>query len=245
MVPYGLVLSDELQEVYLDFKEKKDFDQDIVQRLFQYFKGLFITNTAQMKRIGRELTPEVEQQLRGAGYTTQSLEDLAKKTVYKIILTTDNNTFPHVNIHGDAIENNLSGCFMRGDRREKAISHIKALCDKAKEVFIYDKYITSGGSERRNQENLNCLASLFPRKHLRIVHRDGHLKEADINFLMGICNKWTFEKKMDLPDHHDRYLIVDNKMEIVLTSGFSSLTDTTKEFIYIVRPVTQSRFERR
>lgn len=66
MVPYGLVLSDELQEVYLDFKEKKDFDQDIVQRLFQYFKGLFITNTAQMKRIGRELTPEVEQQLRGA-----------------------------------------------------------------------------------------------------------------------------------------------------------------------------------
>ncbi|NLJ00544.1 MAG: hypothetical protein GX371_05260, partial [Bacteroidales bacterium] len=117
MASYGLVLSDELQEVYLDFKEKNNFDQDIVQRLFQYFKGLFITNTAQMKRIGREMTPAIEQQLRGAGYTSQSLEDLAKKTVYKIILTTDKSTFPHVNIHGDTIENNLSGCFMRGDRR--------------------------------------------------------------------------------------------------------------------------------
>ena len=107
MKPYGLVLSDELQEVYLDFKEKRDFDQVIVRQLLHYYKGSFLTNTAQMTRLGREMSPSMEQQLRSAGFTTQTLDELTGKTVYKIILSTGNNMFPYVNIHdGVTIENN-------------------------------------------------------------------------------------------------------------------------------------------
>jgi hypothetical protein len=242
MDSYGLVLSDELQKVYLDFKEGKDFDRNIVQRLLHYFKGNIITNTAQMKRINKILPPAVEQQLRGAGYTNQPLEDLAKKTVYRIILSTNNNTFPYVNINEDVIENNLMGCFMRGVRRDKAISHIQALCEKAKQVCIYDKYLVRRGDERMNEKNLNSVAALLPHKNLFIAYADSHLFESDVSFLKNKCPKWTFEKRNNIPDHHDRYLIIDDKIEIILTSGFSYLSETSKEFTYIVRPILDNRF---
>lgn len=240
---FAMVLSDELQKVYLDFKEKHDFDQDIVTKLFKYFKGPFATNTAQLSRIDKKPSPAIEQQLRASGFTTQPLEELAAgKTIYKIILSKDKNTFPYVNINGDQIENNLSGCFFRGKTREKAIQHIKTLCRKAEDICLYDKYITRRGSERDNQELLRLIGSLFPGKKMNIVYQNGHLEDTDVNFLNTICSKWTFEKKMNIPDHHDRYLIIDNKMEIILTGGFSTLMDTTKEFTYIVRPVDDNRF---
>lgn len=240
---FTMVLCDELQEVYLDFKEKRNFDQDIITKLLKYFKGPFATNTAQYNRIGREPSPTVNQRLRSAGFTTQSLEDLAEKTVFKIILSSDNNQFPYVNINGDTIENNLTGCFERGNSREKAIKHIQALCKNAKEVCLYDKYITTRGNERAIQQNLELFASLLPKKALCIVYQAEHLQKRDEDFLNGICNRWTFEKKTNIPEHHDRYLIIDNKIEIILTSGFSSLSDRTKEFTYIVRPVIKNRFE--
>ncbi|HBK30621.1 MAG TPA: hypothetical protein DDZ96_15280 [Porphyromonadaceae bacterium] len=243
MIPYGLVLSDDLQKAYLDFKNKGDFDQDRVARIFHYYKGTFLTNTAQLKRIGAKVSPAMERQLRGAGYTTQSLEDLAGKTVYKIILSSDKDVFPYVNIYDDTIENNLSGCFARGDNREKAIEHIRALCKNAKMVCLYDKYIVRKGTENGNQENLKMIASLFPKKALCIVYQEGHLELDDENFLKSACDKWTFERKTTIREHHDRYLIIDDKIEIILTSGFSSLRDVTKEFTYIIRPVYHNRFE--
>lgn len=36
-------------------------------------------------------------------------------------------------------------------------------------------------------------------------------------------------------DCHDRYLIIDGKTEIILSSGFDHLHNTTKEIAYIVR----------
>lgn len=243
MAVYSLVLSDDLQKTYQEFKENGNYDRDIVSRLFHYFKGDFLTNTAQMRRIGREPSPALQQQLRSAGYTTQTLEDLAKKTAFKIILSTEKNSFPYVNIYDDVIENNLTGCFYKGDSRTKAIEHIKALCLNANEICIYDKYLTSRGSAKAIQEMLEMLASLFSRKDMHITYHSAHLEEKDISFLRDICDKWIFEKRTNIPEHHDRYLIIDNKMEVILTSGFSSLSNLTKEFTYIVRPIIRNRFD--
>ena len=43
-------------------------------------------------------------------------------------------------------------------------------------------------------------------------------------------------------EYHDRYLVLDDKLEIILTSGFDYLVKTEKEFTYIVRPVSTQRF---
>ena len=90
---------------------------------------------------------------------------------------------------------------------------------------------------------MNSVAALCPNKSLCIVYQDGHLKDSDVNFLKGKCVKWTFEKRVDIPDHHDRYLIIDDKIEVILTSGFSSLSNDQIDFTYIVRPVNKNRFE--
>lgn len=240
---FGLVLSDDLQKAYLDFKRNCDFDRDVVTKLLNYYKGPFVTNISQLRRLNVDISPSLHQLLRSAGYTTQSLEELAAaKTIYKLILSEDQNTFPFVNINGDAIENNLTGSFYRGQSREKAINHIKKLCSKADEICLYDKYIVSSGSSQTNQQVLTFLASLLPHKKLKIVYQDGHLIDKDVSVLQATCDKWEFEKRTHIPDHHDRYLIIDNKIEIILTSGFSSLINNTKEMTYIVRVVESNRF---
>ena len=55
----------------------------------------------------------------------------------------------------------------------------------------------------------------------------------------------TIAKEVSLDDslltHHDRYIVIDNKMEIILSSGFMYLELTGKELTYVVRPVQENR----
>jgi hypothetical protein len=39
----------------------------------------------------------------------------------------------------------------------------------------------------------------------------------------------------DFRDLHDMYLIIDNKIELILTSGFEYLFDNSKDLIYILK----------
>ena len=63
----------------------------------------------------------------------------------------------------------------------------------------------------------------------------------NVDMLRTHCEKWTFIDRT-LPEYHDRYLVLDDKLEIILTSGFDYLVKTEKEFTYIVRPVSTQRF---
>lgn len=138
---YSFVLSDELQKEFCNFKEGKAYDRNLIENLLHYYKPSILTNTSQLKRIGKDISKQLETTLRKSGFTTQSLEDLAQNTTYKIILCKDKDHYPYVNINGDKIENNLTACFFKRENRQKAIEHITALCRKAKNISIYDKYI--------------------------------------------------------------------------------------------------------
>ena len=46
----------------------------------------------------------------------------------------------------------------------------------------------------------------------------------------------------NFPENHDRYLIIDDKVEIILTSGFYYLNELNKEISYIVRLIDSHRF---
>lgn len=236
MGKYSLVLSDSLQTEYYKFKNGKDYDPEIIKRLLHYYKAPILTNTSQLKRTNTEVEDRLLQNLRHAGYTTQTLEQLAAMTVYKIVLSVDQDTYPFVNINADKIENNLSGCFFRNESRQKAIDHITALCSKAKEICIYDLYFCHAGIS-----NCNTLAALLPKKKLSITYDPSHVSTADIQSMEKRCRDWSFQPKT-LLSNHDRYLIIDNEMEIILTSGFSYLNSKAKEFTYVIRPVSEQRF---
>lgn len=229
---YSFVLSDQLQEEYCNFKEGKVYDRSLIENLLHYYKPSILTNTSQLKRIGRSMSPQLETTLRKSGFTTQSLKDLAQNTVYKIILCTDKDSYPYVNINGDKIENNLTACFFKRESRLKAIEHITALCRKAKRICVCDKY------SFQNNENIELLKDILPLKDLTIVYDSQYMT---IDLLQKHCEKWTFSDRT-LSEYHDRYLVIDDKLEIILTSGFDYLVKTEKEFTYIVRPVSMRRF---
>ena len=232
MGDYSFVLSDELQKEYCNFKDGEDYDRSLIENLLHYYKPSILTNTSQLKRIGEDVSKKLETALRKSGFTTQPLEDLAQSTVYKIILCTDKDKYPYVNINGDKIENNLTACFFKRESRQKAIEHITALCKKAKTIYVYDKY------SFQNNANVELLKDVFPTKNLSIVYDSQYI---DISALKEYCEKWTFIDRT-LPEYHDRYLVVDDKLEIILTSGFDYLIKTEKEFTYIVRPTSEKRF---
>lgn len=229
---YSFVLSDELQKEYCNFKEGEVYDRRLIENLLHYYKPSILTNTSQQQRIGKNISKQLETVLRKSGFTTQPLEDLAQSTVYKIILCTDKDQYPYVNINGDKIENNLTACFFKRESRRKAMEHIIALCRKAKTISIYDKY------SFKEKANTELLKSIFPIKELSIVYDSQYV---DVSVLKEYCGKWTFIDRT-LPEYHDRYLVVDDELEIILTSGFDYLMKTEKEFTYIVRPVSKKRF---
>lgn len=229
---YSFVLSDELQKEYCNFKEGKVYDRSLIENLLHYYKPAILTNTSQLKRIGKGISQQLETTLRKSGLTTQPLEDLVQNTIYKIILCTDKDYYPYVNINGDKIENNLTACFFKRESRQKAIEHITALCKKAKNISIYDKYSFQNGA------NTELLKSILPLKDLSITYDSQYIV---ITTLQEYCDKWTFIDRT-LPEYHDRYLVIDDKIEIILTSGFNYLIKNEKEFTYIVRPVSKQRF---
>lgn len=232
----SLVLSDELLDEYLKFKDNSEYDKDIIEKLLHYYKPVYITNISQYERINHEIKPDLKKALSSNRLTNQSLEELASKTKYKIILSANRSDFPYVNINNDNIENNFTGTFLRSEPRLKAIEHIKSLCNDAKKsILVYDKYFYN------KEDNADMLIKLLPLKKIEITYQRNSFSEQQINKLKSKCADWTF-KDNNFTDNHDRYLIIDDNVEIILTSGFSYLNDFTKEITYIVRLIDGHQF---
>lgn len=232
----SLVLSDELLDEYLKFKDNSEYDKDIIEKLLHYYKPVYITNIGQYERINHEIKPDLKKNLLANRLIKQSLEELALKTKYKIILSSTRSDFPYVNINNDNIENNFTGTFLRNESRSKAIEHIRSLCNSAKKsILVYDRYFYN------KDDNADILINLLPLKKLEIIYQHDSFSEQQIRKLKSKCADWTFRDD-NFTDNHDRYLIIDDNVEIILTSGFSYLNDFAKEITYIVRLIDSHQF---
>ncbi|ECQ5494679.1 hypothetical protein FZJ97_04935 [Campylobacter coli] len=168
-----------------------------------------------------------------------SLEQLAKKTIYKIILSKDKDDFPYVNIATkNKIENNLTSTFYKNESRDKAKAHLKAIFEGASNLFIYDKYCND------NSESVESFAKeCFPKKELNIFYPSlkGSFDQDLCGALKQICSNWKIQENKDqkinnqYKDLHDRYIIIDNQIQIIFTSGIDYLMSECKDFTYIVR----------
>ena len=225
---YTIVLSDELLKAYYDFKNAKDVDQNIITNLFKYYSR-HLTNIAQLKRIAIKVDDSFRKNLLRKGYTNQTLEELCEKTTYKLILNTEKNDYPYTNINADKIERNFTATYNKNESRDKTIRHIKALCRNAQYIFIYDKYM--------NDKVIQKISNILPQKKLNIIYKNGQLSQTQISRLKKEGKNWKIQpdNKNTYNDYHDRYLLIDNNIEIILTSGFDYLFDENKDFTYIVR----------
>ena len=160
------------------------------------------------------------------------MEELARKTDYKLILCDDRTDYPYVNIMSDQISSHITGCFYRNAHRDKAIRHIRALCQDAKKICLYDQYLNACK---------DVLKLILPNKKVELVYHSKHLNDSAVADLQKYNPQWSFSLDDSLLTHHDRYIVIYNKMEIILSSGFMYLELTGKELTYVVRRVQENR----
>lgn len=254
----GIVLSNKLLREYLLFRFKKEgYDYDLVKRIINYLKEDFFTNSKQLKELSAEnedtkeiilSSPQLKRVVNSRRDAKLTLEELCNKSIYKIILTDkeDSKDYPYVNINSDIIENNLCGYLHQNKSRVKAIQHIKNLCSSAKSIFIFDKYFNN------NNSNIEIVDRILPNSKFTLKFIEKSNNTNDYNFNIDNYNVINQNRngsvaKEELPGSfnrfHDRYIIIDNKIEIILTSGFEYLSNSQKELTYIVREIEESRFE--
>lgn len=240
----GVVVSDILFSEYHKFRNGGSCNTDMIKRLLHYYKHEIVSNIGQYEKNNVSIEPNLKVGLARAGLKKQTLEDLAENnTIYKIILSTERNDFPYINIMNDdqKLENNFSSSFDISEKRKRAFEHLTAICKHAKKITVYDKYFSNG------KNNVSVLERIFPQKKLDIHYnydstKDKGINDADILALKAVCSDWTFIKDNYVTGRHDRYLIIDDRLEVILSSGFDHLNDDSGDLTYIIRPVKSPRF---
>ncbi|QKF65504.1 hypothetical protein [Campylobacter corcagiensis] len=237
-----LVLEDDLLLEYLKFKYNKKHNKYILLKILKFYKDGIVLTKNQIELIRKEISEfdlkdEHISSFVRQGYAIDStIEDLAKQTRLKVILSKDKNDFPYININGDKIENNFTATFKAEENRNKAKDHLNALLKNANEIMFYDKYINDNFDKFKEFINENIEKT---RKKLYCYK----LEQKNISIIKGLCKDWTI--KSDDPRfegyRHDRYIIVDGSIEIILTSGLCYLYDIDKDFTYIIRDLKKDQ----
>ncbi|MCR8713005.1 hypothetical protein [Campylobacter sp. W0066.1] len=234
-----MVLEDSLAEELCNFKNKKECNIKIIERILYYYKQYVLLRKEYMRRYyDSETLKSILGQKTSLEYS-DDLECLSKNTIYKIILSEKQYNFPYVNIFEDKIENNLTASFIKNEDRKRAKEHLKALFLNANHLFVYDKFINN------NQKRfIEFAKECFPRKKLNIFYPiENGMKFPKIlrTNLENIHKEWNIVENKDCVINrkynclHDRYIIVDKKIQIILTSGIDNLMKKKKDFTYIIR----------
>ena len=228
-----IVLSDDLLKAFCQFKRGEACDTRLITRLLTFYKP-HLTCVNQLKRIDNK-DSVLLQSLAASGWIGQSIEELAERSSLKLILTTNQSDYPYVNIAGgDAIEPNYTGTF-KNEPRIKAIAHLKALCQSARSIYIYDPFL-KGYQERATPTIMDGIFSLLPMSSFTLYCDDGAFMQHTKSDWKRRNSELTFKKAENSPwKKHDRYLIIDRKVEVILSSGFDYLFDTNGDFTYVVR----------
>ena len=226
---YSVALEDNLYAAFHAFKHREPHDTQMVEKLLHLYKPPHITNVSQLARLCIEDAP-LEMQLVQSGFLNQTPEELASKTIYKVLLSDCGNEFPRVNINGDQLQNNYTLTCKPGESRKKALAHIRALLKDTKDVLICDKYMMG------NWDLSKKLFDFFPKQELSIyfAYELDKQYKAEIKKLLG-KSKLKSLLRNPYRNLHDRYLLIDRKMEIVITSGIDYLFDDTKECTLVFR----------
>lgn len=228
-----IALEDELLKAFYQFKQGSECDSKLVTQLLTFYRP-YLTCVSQLNRIGMG-DNSLHAQLAASGWVDQTVEMLAQSTGLKLILSSKQSDYPYVNVTGgDMIEPNYTGTF-KNVPRLKAIAHLKALCLAAKSIAIYDPYLKSY-QERGSKTIMDGIFSLFPmgvfsiysdeRAFLQSTKTDWLRTNSQLSFKPAERTSWK---------RHDRYLIIDKKVEVILSSGFDYLFDTNGDFTYVVR----------
>lgn len=215
---------------------------DNIKRLLKYIQLPIVVSSHQNEKYSNA---QYIKQLRGYIKIVDKANDtqLINSTKYKLMLTTNRSSSNMINIKNDNLKHILSASCSNSTQKIKAKEHIKSLIQDAKEINIYDKYLSKINDDGRdiwNITNLQILKDILPQKENITINIyckydwDGKDREDDLDTFYPdwTINKFDWDNNM-----HDRYIIVD-KLSILLSSGFEHLSQTSsKDFTYIIEDI--------
>ena len=229
---YGMVLDHSLFVEYCKYQRNEAHDRSLVNKIMSYYHNGFLTNVGQYAHNGIQMERNTKSILTRNGLTTQSLEELAALTTYKIILTEKQTNFPFVNIHEGRFNPAITTFYKGEEERAAAAEYLKNLCKGAKRsILLYDKFIKSAGNLA------DLLRYIIPNKQIQLVVPFNKVDDDCRKAIKDTHDKLSVVDLGAVPQHHDRYLIVDESIEVVLTSGFEYLQNQRKEISLVIRPV--------
>jgi hypothetical protein len=230
-MPYAIALEDSLCGAWHAFKRGQTVDNRKIENLLRMYKPPHITNTQQLQRLDIIDAP-LMMQLAQAGLQTQTVPELAVLTRYKIVLSETSTTFPHINIYGDALGNHYAMTCQMGQQRHKALAHLSALLANANSVLIHDRHLA------KTWPSAKQILSLLPHKQLTLFFTTT-VPQAIASEIKNTYALWTVKpsKASTYQQHHDRYLRIDNQIEVVITSGIDYLFDASKECTLLIRSI--------
>lgn len=232
MPNYAMVLSDSLYALYHGFRHGQGSECHQTEQLLNLLQVPVLTNVNQLKRLDIDNKALVSQ-LTSAGKIGQTLEELSEQTFFKIILSEDKNNYPFVSIAEDVVRSSFAMTFMPGQSRQKAHEFIKAQLRNASRIFVYDRYFDQNWSNSRR-----FFSELMPARSIHVYYPEDHLSQERISELKKVCSSWSFAKDQANQTYrklHDRYLLIDSDLEIILTSGFDNLFDSRAECTVLFR----------
>lgn len=246
-----IVIEQNLIESFFKFFLLKSNENEIILKLLNHFKPFVITDK-QLKEqlekfLGRDNPLNQRLMTSDSGlwktfkydkglYTDEYYKEMLEKSKYKILLTTHSSSFNNLEYHKICIEDKPTHIYAKkfdsGSNRDEAKKHIISLMKNANKITIIDKFLYKDNI-------INNLISWFNENALN----------QDIEFTLKgqkqqlSCN--TIESKFKNKGYkvicqssddttHDRYIIIDNKISINLTSGLENLFSTNKDFTYII-----------
>lgn len=166
------------------------------------------------------------------GLKNQTLPELAALTTYKIILTEGRTNYPYVNLNEGRFCPAISSFYAGDEERQTALEYLKNLCSGAKKsILLYDKYINVA----HNLDEL--LRDILPNTDIRFIFSFDKIDVNHRNELLKSHPKMSFKDIGNVPKHHDRYLIIDDTIEVVLTSGFEYLQNQRRELSLVIRTI--------
>lgn len=229
---YGMVLDHNLFVEYWKFRRGEGYNRPLVNKILTYYHNEFLTNVGQFEHNGVQIDNRLKYDLLKNGWNRQNLSELAALTTYKIILTDGQTQFPYVNINEGRFTPSMTTFYAGDVERQVAMDYLKNLCQSAKKsILLYDGYINVA----HNLDGL--LKYILPNKKIQFIFSHDKIDATHRATLQRTHDKLMFKNIGGVPQHHDRYLIIDDTIEVVLTSGFEYLQNQKKEISLVIRPI--------
>lgn len=243
-----IVLEESLINEFFKFYYNKNYNPEIIQKIFNHFKPFLLTNGQIIKyfenddiALQQALSTQIPYceyiDIDSELYSENFYKEMLEKSKYKILLTQNSISLNTLDCHKVCITDKPTHIYAKefksGNNRDSAKKHIINLMKNAYKITIIDKFLYQEDIIKNliNWFNENLL------NHEIEVTLKGQKSQLSFDTVKSKFNRHGYHKIECQPisnSIHDRYIIIDDKISINLTSGLENLFNTKKDFTYII-----------